>query len=93
MATLPKPISNGPSGHDGAVAEDNSLCERAALGDDATQFASANDNAATVADGDDDLLRGGVGPGGHNHRFEPSIPVSTASAIIRSIRSSGRRRD
>ena len=30
---------------------------------------------------------------GHNHRFKPSFPASTASAIIRSIRSVGRRRD
>ena len=33
--------------------------ERAALGEDAAQFASAGDNAATVEEADDDLLGGG----------------------------------
>jgi hypothetical protein len=49
--------------------------ERAALGDDATLFASGNDNAAFVEDGDDDLLGGG---GRHNEEiqeFQSSFPA------------------
>ncbi|KAK5006808.1 hypothetical protein LTR28_006059 [Elasticomyces elasticus] len=38
--------------------------ERALLGDDANLFASPTDNAATVEDGDDDLLGGGYTDGG-----------------------------
>ncbi|KAK4998172.1 Clathrin light chain [Elasticomyces elasticus] len=38
--------------------------ERALLGDDANLFASSTDNAATVEDGDDDLLGGGYTDGG-----------------------------
>ena len=54
--------------------------ERAALGDDAAQFASANDNAATVEDGDDDLLGGGSYSGGNAGgeeitEFESSFPA------------------
>ena len=55
--------------------------ERAALGDDAAQFASANDNAATVEDGDDDLLgEGGSYMGGNVGgeeitEFESSFPA------------------
>jgi len=62
--------------------------ERAALGDDAAQFAGANDNAATVEDGgDEDLLGGdgdyedgGGGGGAHNGNgmmddFESSFPA------------------
>ncbi|KAF2759196.1 clathrin light chain [Pseudovirgaria hyperparasitica] len=45
---------------DSADGDDFLSRERAALGDDANQFASPNDNlAATVEDGDDDLLGGG----------------------------------
>lgn len=55
--------------------------ERAALGDDAAQFASAGDNAATIEDGDDDLLGGGGSyDGGHARseeitEFESSFPA------------------
>ena len=54
--------------------------ERAALGDDAAQFASANDNAAHVEDGDDDLLGGGSYGGGNAGaeevtEFESSFPA------------------
>ena len=54
--------------------------ERAALGDDAAQFASAGDNAATVEDGDDDLLGGEIYGGGHAGgeeitEFESSYPA------------------
>lgn len=51
-----------PKGNNGNLdvgADDDFLTrERALLGDDAAQFASANDNAATVEDGEDDLLGG-----------------------------------
>ncbi|KAF2251739.1 hypothetical protein BU26DRAFT_516503 [Trematosphaeria pertusa] len=43
---------------DAAGADDFLSRERAVLGDDADQFASANDKLATVEDGDDDLLGG-----------------------------------
>ncbi|KAL9603914.1 MAG: hypothetical protein Q9219_000852 [cf. Caloplaca sp. 3 TL-2023] len=55
--------------------------ERAALGDDAAQFTSANDNTATVEDDDDDLLGGGgnydgVPSGGEEiSNFESSFPA------------------
>ena len=74
------PASNGISGHDGA-GDDFLTRERAALGDDAAQFASADDNAATVEDGDDDLLGGGGGYGGGHAgseeitKFESSFPA------------------
>jgi hypothetical protein len=49
--------------------------ERAALGDDATLFASGNDNAAYVEDGDDDLLGGGGGNNEEIHEFQSSFPA------------------
>ncbi|KAI9723301.1 MAG: hypothetical protein M1812_001184 [Candelaria pacifica] len=53
--------------------------EKAALGDDANQFASADDNfnpSATVEDGDDDLLGGGGNSGGEEMTgFESSFPA------------------
>lgn len=56
--------------------------ERAALGEDAAQFAAAGDNTATVEDGDDDLLGGGGGsyggaPAGGEEitEFESSFPA------------------
>jgi len=49
--------------------------ERAALGDDATQFTSGNDNTAFVEDDDDDLLGGGGGnSGGEVLQFQSSFP-------------------
>ena len=51
------PVSNGAPPTDNA-GDDFLTRERAALGDDAAFFASSNDNAATVQDGDDDLLGG-----------------------------------
>ena len=55
--------------------------ERAALGDDAAQFASSGDNAATIEEDDDDLLGGGGSYGGGNAgnedvtEFESSFPA------------------
>ncbi|KAL2059223.1 hypothetical protein ABVK25_000515 [Lepraria finkii] len=54
--------------------------ERAVLGDDAAQFASTGDNAATLEDGDDDLLGGGSYGGGQAGgedvtEFESSFPA------------------
>lgn len=50
------------------------------LGDDAAQFASTGDNAATLEDGDDDLLGGGSYGGGQAGgedvtEFESSFPA------------------
>lgn len=56
-------VGNGAPSTDGA-GDDFLTRERAALGDDADLFASSNDNAATVQDGDDDLLGGGDGYNG-----------------------------
>jgi hypothetical protein len=54
-----------------SASGDNFLArERAALGDDAGQFSSGNDNAAFVEDGDDDLLGGGGG----ESDFQSSFP-------------------
>jgi hypothetical protein len=53
--------------------------ERALLGDDANQFATANDNLATVEDDDDDDLLGGGGAIHHGGEelsgFESSFPA------------------
>ncbi|KAM0800917.1 clathrin light chain [Usnea florida] len=75
------PTSNGISAHDGAAPGDDFLArERAALGDDAAQFASSGDNAATVEEEEDDLLGGGGSYGGGNvgkeeiTEFESSFP-------------------
>ncbi|TVY45159.1 Clathrin light chain [Lachnellula occidentalis] len=43
----------------GSGGDDFLAREKALLGDDADQFATGNDNAAFVEDGDDDLLGGG----------------------------------
>jgi len=54
--------------------------ERAALGDDATQFASGNDNVAFVEDGDDDLLGGSGSNGGEEiTEFQSSFPAIDTS--------------
>lgn len=50
------------------------------LGEDADQFATSNDNAAFVEDGDDDLLGGGGGYSGGGRgeevtEFESSFPA------------------
>ncbi|KAI9742585.1 MAG: hypothetical protein M1818_003726 [Claussenomyces sp. TS43310] len=59
-----------------ATNDDFLTRERAALGEDATQFASSNDNAAFVQDGDDDdLLGGGGGDDGEEiSEFQSSFP-------------------
>ena len=51
-------MGNGAPATDGA-GEDFLTRERAALGDDAAFFASSNDNAVTVQNGEDDLLGSG----------------------------------
>ncbi|KAF1816380.1 hypothetical protein P152DRAFT_454650 [Eremomyces bilateralis CBS 781.70] len=54
--------------------------ERAALGDDADQFASTNDNIATVEDaGDDDLLGGG------DHAFPTGVVADDMSGFENSF--------
>ena len=67
-ATEPK----GDSGFETAGADDFLSREKALLGDDADQFATGNDNAAFVEDGDDDLLGGG---GEEVTEFESSFPA------------------
>jgi len=56
-------------------ADDFLSREKALLGDDADQFATGNDNAAFVEDGDDDLLGGGGGGGEDVHEFESAFPA------------------
>ena len=74
------PVSNGNHPTDSA-GEDFLTRERAALGDDAALFASSNDNAATVQDGNDDLLGGGESYNGAQHdgeeitEFKSSYPA------------------
>jgi hypothetical protein len=68
-ATEPK----GDSGFETAGADDFLSREKALLGDDANQFATGNDNAAFVEDGDDDLLGGGGGE--EVTEFENSFPA------------------
>jgi hypothetical protein len=69
--------------------EDFLTRERAALGDDATLFASGNDNAAFVEDGDDDLLGGGGGNNDEIHEFQSSFPaIDTRNDVCVSLISS-----
>jgi len=65
--------AQGSSGFESADADDFLTREKALLGDDASQFATGNDNAAFVEDGDDDLLGGG----GNEEvtEFESSFPA------------------
>lgn len=58
-----------------ASSEDFLTRERAALGDDATLFASSNDNAAFVEDDNDDLLGGAGGGSEQIHEFQSSFPA------------------
>ncbi len=73
-------VGNGAAGADGAP-DDFLTRERAALGDDAALFASSNDHAATVQDGEHDLLGDGgnceeVKHGGEEiTEFESSFPA------------------
>jgi hypothetical protein len=55
------------------TGEDFLTRERAALGEDASFFASTNDKAALVED-DDDLLGGGH-TGGQEYQFQQSFPA------------------
>lgn len=74
-------VGNGPALESAGVDEDFLARERAALGDDAAQFASAGDNAAMVEDADDDLLGGGPSYNGQQTgddeitEFESSYPA------------------
>lgn len=75
-----EPKSNGTT-NGGLDGDDFLTRERALLGDDAAQFSSANDNTATVEDGDDDLLggggdyEGGQAGGEEISQFESSFPA------------------
>ncbi|TVY64308.1 hypothetical protein LSUE1_G007004 [Lachnellula suecica] len=64
-----QPSGPGTSGGDDFLAR-----EKALLGDDADQFATGNDNAAFVEDGDEDLLGGG-GSNEEVTEFESSFPA------------------
>jgi len=60
------------------------------LGDDADQFASENDRAATVEDGDDDLLGGDYKDANHGSQemsgFETSFPAIDTTNDVSSPR-------
>lgn len=78
--------AKGTTGESDAAAGDDFLArERAALGDDATQFTTSNDNAAFVEDDDDDLLGGGdSGAYGGNdmNDFQSSFPeINTINEV------------
>jgi hypothetical protein len=82
------PRGNGTIDLDGDAGDDDFLArERAALGDDANQFATSNDNAATVEDADDNLLGGGGDYGnqavGEDLEFESSFPAIDTSNEVR----------
>ena len=87
-----EPKGDGNLDIDGPGADDDFLTrERALLGEDAARFASVNDNAATVEDGEDDLL-GGSYEGtysGDQHsgeevtEFESSFPAIDTSNNVR----------
>lgn len=59
--------------------------ERAALGDDATQFAGSNDKAAFMEEDDDDLLGGGGGAQGGEEMddFQSSFPALDTTNEVR----------
>jgi len=88
-----EPIGNGTAHGDAGTSEDFLARERAALGDDASRFASAGDNATTAQDGDDDDLLGGGGSyntgqqGGEEiTEFESSFPaVDTRNEVIHQV--------
>jgi len=69
------------SGFESADTSDFLSREKALLGEDADQFATSNDNAAFVEDGDDDLLGGGGEYSSGHHggeevtEFESSFPA------------------
>ena len=81
-------VGNGIPGADDA-SDDFLTRERAALGPDADLFASSNDHAATVQDGDNDLLGDGgnyeeVKHGGEEiTEFESSFPAVDSSNNVR----------
>ncbi len=86
-------VGNGAPGADSA--DDDFLTrERAALGDDAALFASSNDHAATVQDGDNDLLGDGgsydeIKHGGEEiTEFESSYPAVDSSNNVNFLRRS-----
>ncbi|KAL8951048.1 MAG: hypothetical protein Q9183_007485, partial [Haloplaca sp. 2 TL-2023] len=79
-----EPRSNGATNGDIDGPDDFLAREKAILGDDADQFASSNDNAATVEDDGFDLLGGGdsAQEGGQQQQqgqeiseFESSFPA------------------
>ena len=79
-------VGNGSANTNGDGVDNDFLTrERAALGDDAAQFASAGDNARTMQDGEDDLLGGGgeydeAGADGEKiTEFESSFPAVDTS--------------
>jgi len=65
--------TKGDSGFETAGADDFLSREKALLGDDADQFATGDDNAAFVEDGDEDLLGGGGDE--EVTEFESSFPA------------------
>ena len=81
-------VGNGKTTVDGSGDDDFLARERAALGDDANQFTTAQDNPATMQNDDDDLLGGGgdfngVPAGGEEiTEFESSFPsVDTRNEV------------
>lgn len=84
IANLKVAETKGDNIEVGSPAGDDFLSrERAALGDDAGQFASSNDKAAFVDD-DEDLLGGGVNNDGEEvEEFESSYPaIDTRNEVI-----------
>lgn len=79
-----EPVETNGSDNDDFLAR-----ERAALGDDANQFASANDRTTTVEDADDDLLGGGddfqqsANQGQDMSGFESSFPAIESQNEVR----------
>lgn len=76
-----------PVDTNGGEDEDFLARERAALGDDANQFAATNDLTTTVEDADDDLLGGGGDFQASNNEavsgFESSFPAIESQNEVR----------
>lgn len=88
--TEARPNGNAAAVEDAGDDTDFLARERAALGDDADLFTTSNDQAATVEDGEDDLLGGrefqsSTQPAGAMDDFESSFPaIDTSNEVCRS---------
>ena len=99
LIDIPGQTETRSPGPTNGVDDDFLARERAALGDEADQFAGPNDNTATVEDGDDGDLLGGGGDysaSGGNFmgdepvtEFESSFPAIDSGNAVRIVSALG----